>query len=244
MVARAESAYQSLAAELRRQLLQHAYDDGRRLPTEAELSAEHKLSRQTVRRAFQELVVEGLVYRVKGRGTFAAPPDRRYLRQFGSISDLMSFSVDTELKVLQPLRSTINLAAAGRLRCATDRVYRLRFLRLHEQVPFSVTDMFLVPEIGDGLLQTPELSVRGSVSQVTVIGLIEALGLSEISQAEQSITAIAASPANARDLRCAVNEPLLRIDRLYLNQDERPIELAVAHFLPEQYSYRVHLRRG
>ncbi|MFE4850635.1 winged helix-turn-helix domain-containing protein, partial [Streptomyces sp. NPDC056689] len=62
-----DSAYVRLARELREAILRHDYPEGVRLPTEAELAASHGLSRQTVRRAFQDLVTEGLVHRVPGR---------------------------------------------------------------------------------------------------------------------------------------------------------------------------------
>lgn len=74
-----EPAYQVLRQRLRDEIAAGAYPpEGVRLPTESELVAEHGLSRQTVRRAFQDLVAEGVVYRVPGRGTYA---NRGYLRQ-------------------------------------------------------------------------------------------------------------------------------------------------------------------
>jgi DNA-binding GntR family transcriptional regulator len=66
-------AYQSLASELRRAIAAGHFADGRALPTEAVLSVRHGVSRQTVRRALQELVDEDLIYRVQGRGTFVRP---------------------------------------------------------------------------------------------------------------------------------------------------------------------------
>jgi DNA-binding GntR family transcriptional regulator len=38
--------------------------------------------------------------------------------------------------------------------------------------------------------------------------------------------------------------PMLRVDRLYSDVSGRPVELSVSHFLPEQYTYRVTLRRS
>src|SRR5581483_139978 len=78
-------AYKQLAAELRDALVGGKYGPGTRLPTEAELVAAHGVSRQTVRQAFSELVTEGLIYRVRGRGTFAIParPSGAYLRSVG-----------------------------------------------------------------------------------------------------------------------------------------------------------------
>jgi DNA-binding GntR family transcriptional regulator len=37
---------------------------------------------------------------------------------------------------------------------------------------------------------------------------------------------------------------MLRVDRLYSDASGTPVELAVSHFLPEQYTYRVTLRRS
>ena len=37
---------------------------------------------------------------------------------------------------------------------------------------------------------------------------------------------------------------MLRVDRLYTDSDGRAMELAVSQFLPEQYTYRVTLRRS
>ena len=47
----------------------------------------------------------------------------------------------------------------------------------------------------------------------------------------------------ARHLGCETGEPLLRIDRLYFDAEDTPVELAVSYFDPERYSYRVKLRR-
>ena len=98
----AEPAYRALAATLRSAIAAGRYRGGVRLPTEAELAAEYGLSRQTVRRAFVDLVAEGVVHRVPGRGTFATERGGRYLRQLGSIDDLMNLSTDTTMEVVEP----------------------------------------------------------------------------------------------------------------------------------------------
>jgi GntR family transcriptional regulator len=239
-----EAAYRVLARELRSALLQRRYADGNRLPTEAELAAEYRVSRQTVRRAFHDLVAEGLVNRVPGRGTFAAPRDGQYLRQFGSIEDLMGLSLDTQLETLRPLRRQVDLDAAGRLRLDSDAVHSVVFRRLHHGEPFCRTTVHLHPTAGAALADVPELATVGARSEVTVIGLLDTRLPHPIAEAEQSITAAAADPELAAALGCPPGSPLLRVDRLYLTTDGRPVELAISHFLPEQYSYRVKLRRS
>ena len=96
------SAYRTLAATLRDAIRGGEYADGQQLPTEEQLSARHSVSRQTVRRAMQDLVSEGIIYRVAGRGTYPVAEADRYLRHFGSVEDLMALSLDTECEVDRP----------------------------------------------------------------------------------------------------------------------------------------------
>jgi GntR family transcriptional regulator len=238
-----ESTYAAVAREVRNGILRGHYADGRRLPTEAELAERHRVSRQTIRRAFQDLVAEGMVYRVPGRGTFVAQRDGRYLRQFGSIDDLMGLSVDTRMEVTAPLRRQVDVAAASRLRLTGDIVHTVTFRRLHDGTPFCLTTVHVPPAVGAVLATVPELTTAGASSETTIIAVLDARLAAPIAEADQSITVAAADPLVAAVLGCAAGDPVLRIDRLYSDTAGRPVELAISHFLPELYSYRTKLRR-
>ena len=86
------------------------------------------------------------------------------------------------------------------------------------------------------------VSLNGN-HDLAVIGTIDARIPHLIAGAEQSITAVPAPAAAAEHLACAPGEPVLRVDRLYTDPDGRPVELAVSHFNPVYYTYRVKLRR-
>ena len=238
------SAYRTLAASLRDAIRGGEYADGQQLPTEEQLSARHSVSRQTVRRAMQDLVSEGIIYRVAGRGTYPVAQADRYLRHFGSVEDLMALSLDTECEVITPPRHAVDVEAASRLRLPSDDVHALTLIRLHGSVPFCHTSVFLPPPVGALLGDVPELAAAGRRSQITVIGLIDTRMTRSIKGAEQSITAAAAPAAAAGHLECAPGEPVLRIDRLYTDDADTPVELAVSYFDPAHYSYRVRLLRG
>lgn len=167
-----------------------------RLPTEAQLAEHYGISRQTVRRAFQDLVAEGLVHRVPGRGTFATPRDERYLRQFGSVDDLMGLSIDTRMHVVTPLHRRVDVDAAGRLGLHTDQVHKLAFLRLHEDTAFCHTAVFLPPAVGQLLESVPELIEPSTPSASTVIGFLDGRLPEPIAEAEQSITVAEATPSS------------------------------------------------
>jgi GntR family transcriptional regulator len=237
-----EAAYRRLAQALRDDIATGRYRDGMQLPTESELATQHGLSRQTVRRAFQELVSDGVVYRVPGRGTFVAETDSHYLRQLGSIEDLMNLSADTTMEVLEPLSRRVDIAAASRLRLDTDVVYRMVFRRRHDAVPFVLTTVYLPGSIARMIAELPELQ-GGAVSSATIIGLAEPWLPNAIAEAAQSITVATADAAAAAALACAPHHPMLRVDRLYSDSRDRAVELATSLFLPEHYTYRVTLRR-
>lgn len=240
---RSAPAYQTLRQQLQDEILAGRYRDGVRLPTESELVASHGLSRQTVRRAFQDLVADGLVYRVPGRGTYASDSGRRYLRQLGSIEDLMSLSDDTTMEVLSGLRRRVDVEAASRLRLVEDVVYTVVFRRCHDGIPFVHTRVHLPESVARRVLDAPEMA-DGATSTTTVIGLTEPHLDAPIVEAAQSITVGEADRDVVDAVGCTPGHAMLRVDRLYADATGTPVELAVSHFLPEQYTYRVTLRRS
>lgn len=237
-----ERSYRLLTQLLREQIFRDAYPEGTPLPTELSLAEQHGLSRQTVRRAFQELVAEGLVYRAQGKGTFVTPRETRYRRPFGSVDDLMNLQLDTNFELVRPLAAEIAPDAASRLRLAEPQVHTLTFLRLHNGEAFCRTRVYLPPRIGQLLRDVPELTDPGLHSRITIIGLLESRGR-VIAEAEQIITATAADNALAADLSCAAAIPILHVERTYLDRKGEPLEYAVSDFLPTHYSHRSRLGR-
>lgn len=238
-----ESSYRLLTQRLREQIFLEEFPEGTPLPTELALATEHGLSRQTVRRAYQDLVAEGLVYRVRGRGTFVTPDETRYRRPFGSVDDLMKLQLDTEFVLLEPLAEVIDHEASKHLGLDDGHVRALTFLRVHHGEAFCRTRVFLPAEIGRDLASVRELRDPGVHSKVTIIGLIESRG-HDIAEAEQVITARAADEQLSAHLNCAPGDPVLHIERTYYDRRGTALEWALSDFLPSHYSHRSRLGRS
>ncbi|HEX2909521.1 MAG TPA: GntR family transcriptional regulator [Chloroflexia bacterium] len=77
--------YLQLIAYFRERIEDGSLGPGQYLPSEIELAREHQISRNTVRQAMSVLVQEGLLERVRGRGTFVREVTK--LKTFSSASE-------------------------------------------------------------------------------------------------------------------------------------------------------------
>jgi hypothetical protein len=84
----------------------------------------------------------------------------------------MSLSVDTTMRVVSPLQRRVDIDAASRLRLDSDVVHTVVLTRLHEDVPFEVTTIYLSPATARLLEDAPELRAD-TRSTATVIGLLD-----------------------------------------------------------------------
>lgn len=233
-------AYQRLSEDLRSAIEEGRIGEGERLPTEAELCEQYGVSRHTVRQAFHDLVAEGLVYRVPGRGTFVTGLSKRgkYLRSIGTIEELMSWP-GTDMEVVEPVEIVENAEAAARLELPTEEIATLLIRRLYEGSPFVVTRVFLPPEAGKRMKEEG-LPAKGDG---TVVGALERFIPRPVAGASQSITAEPAPEEPAAYIDCEQGEPALYVERTYFDSEGHPVEFAFSYYNPTRYSYRLELRR-
>lgn len=116
--------YAQLKELILERIAQDQYPAGQQIPSELTLCEELTLSRPTVRQAIAELVAEGVLVILKGKGTFvAAEPERLEIRGFSpftysllaarSLSDFEFLSIDRLPADDELLRLFDNPQAAG-----------------------------------------------------------------------------------------------------------------------------------
>ncbi|MEV4415126.1 substrate-binding domain-containing protein [Catellatospora sp. NPDC049609] len=139
--------FQQLAADLRRGILAGEWAAGTKLPTESQLAADTGLSLTTIRKAYDELVTQGLVIRRQGAGSFVAAARPRPARGRWTVGVLVPDAQLYYPRVLQGIEETLSAAGVG-LQLAT---YHYR--RDEEELDLR----FLLDSGVDGLLLVPTL---------------------------------------------------------------------------------------
>lgn len=239
-----QPAYKVVAAELREAILQNRYPQGHRLPTEEELAAKFGLGRQTARRVFQELTAEGLIYRVRRRGTFAYPVSAPLTSTFGHLDDIVDFSAEDETEVLEPLfdaqpddhvAEVLGLAGSIPGGLTIRRVQRSKIL-YYAQLRFP-------PEVTKLLAAEPVLTEDGLRGRFTIIGLIDREWGERIINLSEAIRPAAASKEISSHLGIAPRSAILAVERVYYDRIGRPVELAMTYYHPENFLLRSRLRR-
>lgn len=143
--------YASLADSMRQSILAGSWPMGSKLPTEKDLITTTGLSLTTVRRAFQELVDEGLVDRRRGAGSFVAPWRSRPQRQRSSIGILTPEIRSYYNHVIRGVQDHLTAAGAGTALVATyDWDDDLEALALDRLLDSGVDGLILAPSMPHG----------------------------------------------------------------------------------------------
>jgi len=231
--------YHQVYLILRERIQSGVYADGETLPGEQELARAFDVSRITVKRALNELAANNLVSRHRGRGTIVSTGGVIPLVS-GSfetlISSLRSMGLTTEVELLEVADEPANALVVSRLKlepgATVQRAVRLRKL---QGEPFSYLTTFVPADIAarfpiDELRTTPLLT------------LLERAG-AEAVEADQWITAGAASPTVSACLDVPSGSPVLKIERIMIGADGRPVQMIVGHYRPDRFQYHMTSRR-
>ncbi len=147
--------YHQLSNILIEQIGDGTFRKGNRLPTENELSRAYGLNRHTVRRAIERLEDEGLIYKIKGKGSFVAntkiPFKVSQKTQFTTL--MLSAGLTPDSKLLNSYEIAAGKELSEKLHIdPPSKVVALDILRYADEVPFCHSMSYLRSDIFPGLL--------------------------------------------------------------------------------------------
>ena len=147
--------YYQLQEALREQIA--AWEIDQSIPSEPQLCQLYGVSRTTVRKALDDLVHEGLLYREQGKGTFVAPPklrERFAQRTAGFYEDMVSRGLKVRTRVLEQSVVKANKRVATELELpVSDKVIKIVRVRSISNEPILISTSYVsyhhFPELAD-----------------------------------------------------------------------------------------------
>jgi len=200
------------------------------LPTEKVIMQILGVSRVTVRKAMENLVRDGLVVRVRGRGTAVSPPKLEVdLRTKGSFTVKMTsegHKVDTHIR--RQIRVNVSEEVAQALKVDPSSSVTLLERVIHvdqECIVFFQTHLH------------PRVQLDGKKIKASLYTFLEEQGL-KVAATEDYLEAVAADTHVATLLQVPTGTPLLRRVRCGQLLDGTPIEYTIGHYRGDRYRYR------
>ena len=204
--------YAAVKASLKQRIAQGGWQPGTRLPSERELVQEFGCARMTVHRALRELEEEGLIERRQGSGSFVAElhPISNLLRVRDIAEEIAERGHAHTTRVCSVSRDAADPATATAMRLANGTaVFRVQLVHCENGVPIQFEDRHVNPALAPDLLAHDFTCVTPSFV------LFEHAPLTE---AEQVVEAIVATPELARLLDVAAGSALLMVSRRTVSQ--------------------------
>lgn len=232
--------YHQIFLVLRDEILsgQRPYDSP--MPTEFEVGEQFGVSRITARRALDELALEGLVERRRRTGTrviYRAPAKPIEADIDQAVESLIAFGRNTSVQVLEVARETADPSIAARLELPEGaKVVRAVRLRNFDGAPLGEITSWL-PE------RFAKLADRRTLTNTPMLELLRGAGV-KIGGAQQTIEARVADPSLAERLSIEPLAPVLRVERLVEDADNRPVLLTVANYRADRYRISLDMHAG
>lgn len=224
--------YQAIADDLRTRVERDEFGPGGLLPSEAELSAAHGVSRVTVRKALDVLRDEGLLDSRQGFGWFVATdPLRQSLGRLGTLEgQLEKEGVLSERRILE----FAFVEARGRVRTVlgSGEVLKVRRLNLADGAPFAVVTVWCPQSLAADIS-------RADVERSPFYELVDV----ELGGAVQTIGAAAVSARDAELLRMPEAAPALVCERVTHDAHGRAVLLSRFVFPAHLTEFVVELPR-
>lgn len=211
---------------------------GEQVPTEKELCKMYQISSITAKQAILNLVSEGLVSRVPGKGTFVTEKilKTETLHAKGDIYGLISSGLkEQKVRVLditniRPPKKVSKILNTEE----SSHVTKVRRTRSLDNIPVSYIVNYLPIEIGK-LIEKKDLRAHPMLDVLS-----NKLGI-ELAKGNQSIEAIVADYEIARALSVSISSPILYIETIIYSKEKKPVDFVQTFVRPDRYKYSVKL---
>lgn len=231
-------AYYNLQVKLQNDIEQGVLVPGEQIPTERQLALEYHLSVGTVKKAFINLVNEGYLYRIQGKGTFVAGTERRrkHFRYYKMLRNLEDSPANIDINFLSI--EQISQQDPDRKDCnvfGNQTLFKLRRLFRHKNNPLILTVSMLPAKMFPDLDKQDEIFFNHNL---LYIALEQSYGVTTVAN-QELFSATSADQVLAEIFGVKEGHPLLYIEMLSFTYRDKPYEYRKAYCLTDDRKIEV-----
>lgn len=236
--------HHQIREQLRNKIEADEWPVGHVIPPETELAGQASVSRSTIRQAILELVREGYLYRVQGKGTVVTR------RKVEPIAALTSFTENMRAMGVHPSHRVLEVAWSEPPRHVAEFLYGpsspprdclyIHRLMLADDEPLSIQKAYLPGTLlaGKRHLFTPEHLMRRSLYEL----LEHECGVA-LWRAEELLDVSLTRADEAELLGIPSAQPTMIIRRYTYDRSEVPVEFVKHVFRADRYRYKITMFR-
>ncbi|MFL0268635.1 GntR family transcriptional regulator [Candidatus Clostridium radicumherbarum] len=224
--------YAQLEELIKQKIKEGVYLKGEALPTERELTELFGVSRMTIRQAISNLVYEGVLYRIRGKGAFVSKELIEKKIEIESFSDDMKKrGLTPSSKVIFFEKITPDEEVRLKLKLREDeKVYFLNRLRLANNEPMAIEYCYLPEKYFPGL-------TKYNLIECSLYTIMKEEYNVAFNYMKQNIKAINISKKEADMLLGKSKGVGLVSFKIIYNEDENPVEYTKTIYHHERYSF-------
>jgi len=225
-----------------KQLIAKMIEDGELMPgdlipTEQEFNEMFEISRTTTRQALSELVREGHLYRVKGKGTFVAKQKlsqdfMQRLEPFNTQISRLNRTPSTKVLCFEKRKAGPVEAKLFGIKAGEPLLY-LERLRYADETPIVMVKTFLPSEL-EAILQV-------DIANVGLYQYLKKTKTFQVVRVTREVEAILSSPAEEKLLSIPPRTAIQFTTTMGYNQDYRLIEYSLAYYRGDMNKFNIEL---
>lgn len=213
---------------------------GDSLPAEREYAEQFQISRMTVRQAFTQLVNDGYLYRIQGKGTFVA---ERKPKIEQALQGLTSFTEDMKARGMKPGSQLVQFEIIPATSLIANQlgiqeygpVYEIKRIRLADNVPMALETNYISANFIKGLTE--------NIVNQSLYSYIENQLDLRIDHASQVIESSVADELEAEYLNIQPGAPVMLIQRNTFLKDGTPVEFVKSTYRADRYKFMIQMNR-
>lgn len=223
-----ENKKDAIIAYINNHIENKIYSPGQMIASEAEFCRLFQVSRMTVRKALDELVSEGVLYKEKGRGTFVSQKPRyaNFQCGYGFKQEALQrgFTPSTKAVEIALIQANQDLADKLKIECG-DRLWEIKRIRCINDMPVIYVHEYYIYSQCDDL--TMKIAAESIYDHLAKKGIVFAF-------ADQRIEAILCPDEIAEALQVSNQHPVIQMSVLAYMKNGVPFNYGQEYYISDR----------